>query len=77
MSSRSVTVYDTGIPSEELLSSLVDIVSAGLRQVTRGLCLGLIGFGVILSVAAVLIGVAELGVGTTGPPLPPEQILHL
>ncbi|MFP6644533.1 MAG: hypothetical protein VCF24_13405 [Candidatus Latescibacterota bacterium] len=55
----------------------MDIVSAGMRQVTRGLCLGLIGFGVILSVTAVLIGAAELGVGTTGPPLPPEQILHL
>lgn len=60
----------------EIISSLTDILSAGLRQVTRGLCLGLIGAGVILSVAAVLIGAAELGVGTAGPPLPPGQILH-
>ena len=60
----------------EIISSLTDILSAGLRQVTRGLCLGLIGAGVILSVAAVLIGAAELGVGAAGPPLPPGQVIH-
>ena len=76
MLTQSVSIDVLGAPSEEVISSIVEGTSAGVRQAIRGVYLGLIGFGVVLSIAAILIGATEMGIGGAGPSLPPGQILH-
>ena len=66
-------VADSG--ARELAFALAEDCAAALRQAARGACLAVIGFGVILSVAATLIGIQELG-AAAGPALPPGQIQH-
>ena len=59
----------------ELLAAVSDTLSAIGRQMLTGACLGAVGLSVILSGTALLIGTVELGIGASGPAIPPDQIL--
>ncbi|MDA0336713.1 MAG: hypothetical protein O2782_16235 [bacterium] len=73
----SQAISSSIVPSSqaELISVVVDGLSAACRQALTGMCLGAVGLSVILSVTAVLIGAVELGIVASGPAVPPGQIL--
>lgn len=62
-----------GLAGAEVSSAAWELSAAALRQLARGLCLGVVGICVILSVGAVLVGFQELGAGGA-PQLPPGLV---
>ncbi len=72
---QEITAAEFARAQVELFSTTRDHLAAIGRQALTGACLGAVGLTVFLSVTAVLLGAVQLGIGGSGPVVPPELIL--